>query len=802
MKVNLNWLKDYVDIRMGTEELVHLLTMAGLEIERAESVGEGFGRVVVAQIDSIRRHPNADRLTLVEVKTGQERFSVVCGASNIREGQKVPLALVGAKLPNGMEIKRTKIRGVSSEGMLCSATELNLGQDASGIMILSEDVSPGTELAEALGLKDVIFDISITPNRADCLCVIGIAREVAALTHQRVKYPVSSLSDRGEEIDQRTSVTVLDSELCPRYVARMIEDVKIGPSPDWVRNRLEKVGIRPINNVVDVTNYVMMEYGQPLHAFDFDLLEGRKIVVRRAKQGETFVTLDGVERTLDDRILMICDGAKPVAIAGVMGGLNSEIRQETETVLLESAYFDPAGNRWASKKLGLETEAAYRFGRGIDHGGCLSAANRAAQMIQQLAGGRVVEGAVDVYPAPIKPAPIRLSVRKTNQILGTEIPGKEMKGYLEDLELDVQEAGEDEMRVIPPSFRRDLEREIDLSEEIARMYGYEKIPTTLPKGAPSSEGRSRELNLRKNAEEVLLHHGYSEVITYAFTSPSSVDGIGLAADDSKENVLKILNPLTEDFSVMRTTLLPGLLEVARHNISWKNSNLKIFELKTVFFRQKEMALPRELKVLAGFAAGLEADPHWAFSPRQVDFYDMKGCLEDLFDRLQIRGIEFKRAEAIPYLHPGRAVRVLRKGEDLGVLGEVHPEVLSRYEIQGRASLFEINFQEVVRWAEDGKRFSPLPKFPAVYRDLSLVVDESLEVEKVTETIAHVEVPFIDEIYLFDLYRGAPISEGKKGVTYRIRYQATDRTLTDEEVNAYHDRVFSRLREIFPLELRK
>ena len=802
MKVSLGWLKDYVDLRMGIEELVGLLTMAGLEVEGAEPVGEGFGRVVVAQIDSIRRHPNADRLTLVEVSTDREKFSVVCGASNIKEGQKVPLALVGAKLPNGMEIKRTKIRGVSSEGMLCSATELNLGQDASGIMILSEEVSPGRELAEALGLKDVILDISITPNRADCLCVIGIAREVAALTHQRVKYPVSSLSGGGEEIHQRTSVTLLDPELCPRYVARMIENVKIDRSPDWIRNRLERVGIRPINNVVDVTNYVMMESGQPLHAFDFDLLEGGKIVVRRAKQGETFVTLDGVERILDDRILMICDGARPVAVAGVMGGLNSEIREETKTVLLESAYFDPAGNRWASRKLGLETEAAYRFGRGVDYGGCLSAANRAAQLIQQLTDGRVVEGAVDVYPAPIQPGPIRLSVRKTNQILGTEIPGQEMKAYLGDLELDVQPAGEDEMRVIPPSFRRDLEREIDLSEEIARMYGYEKISATLPKGAPSSEGRNRDLLLRKRAEEVLVHHGYHEVITYAFTSPASFDGLGLAPDDPKRNHLRILNPLTEDLSVMRTTLVPGLLEVARHNISWKNSNLKIFELKKIFLSEKGMPLPRELRLLAGLATGLDADPHWALSPRQVDFYDMKGCLEDLFDRLQVRGIEFKRREDIPYLHPGRAVSVFREGEDLGVLGEVHPEVLSRYEIQGKACLFEINFEEAARRVEERNRFCPLPKFPAVYRDLSLVVDETLEVEKLVEAISRVEMPFIDEIHLFDLYRGAPIPEGKKGVTYRLRYQAKDRTLTDEEVNEYHDRVISRLKEIFQLELRK
>ncbi|MBM4307469.1 MAG: phenylalanine--tRNA ligase subunit beta, partial [Deltaproteobacteria bacterium] len=392
MKVSLNWLRDYVDIQIGLKELINLLTMAGLEVESATATGQGFEKIVVAEIQSIRRHPNADRLSLVEVKTDLEHFGIVCGATNIREGQRVPLALVGAKLPNGVEIKRSKIRGETSIGMLCSEIELGLGQDATGIMILDPSTSLGASLGEALGLADTILDISITPNRPDCLCVIGIAREIAALTHQRIKYPVSVLSNQRKEIHQRTSVTLQDPDLCPRYVARMIEGVKIGPSPNWMRNRLEKVGIRSISNVVDVTNYVMMEYGQPLHAFDFELLEEGRIVVRRARKGEEFVTLDGVKRSLDEEMLMICDGVKPVAIAGVMGGLNSEIKEETRTVLLESAYFHPMNNRNTSKKLGFETEASYRFGRGIDYGGCMNAANRAASLIQELAGGRVVDG--------------------------------------------------------------------------------------------------------------------------------------------------------------------------------------------------------------------------------------------------------------------------------------------------------------------------------------------------------------------------------------------------------------------------
>jgi len=801
MKVSLNWLKDYVEIRMEIKELINLLTMAGLEVGQAISTGEGFDKIVVAEISSIRKHPNADRLSLVEVKSGKEKFSIVCGATNIREGQKVPFALIGARLPDGVEIKRSKIRGEASEGMLCSEIELGLGQDATGIMILPAELSSGVNFGEALGLKDTILDISITPNRPDCLCIIGVAREIAALTHQRVKYPTLLPSDKREEIHQKTSVTLLDPDLCPRYVARMIKGVKIGPSPNWMKNRLEKVGVRSINNVVDVTNFVMMEYGQPLHAFDFELLEEGRIVVRRAQKGEGFVTLDGVKRILDGEMLMICDGVKPVAIAGVMGGLNSEIKEDTKIVLLESAYFNPMGNRRTSKELGLETEAAYRFGRGIDYGGCVAAANRAAQLIQESAGGRVIEGVVDAYPSPIRPRPIRLRVRKIHQILGTEISTKQARIYLEDLELNVRDEDKDILIVTPPSFRGDLEREIDLIEEIVRMDGYEKIPLTLPKGPPSPEERSREFFLERKAVEILLQHGYYEVVTYSFTSPISLDFIGLYPEDPRRKYLQILNPLTEDYSALRTSLIPGLMETARYNVTRKNSNLKIFELKKVFFAQEGEKLPKEVKYLVGLAMGIDQDPHWAFSPRPIDFYDVKGCVEDLLETLQIEEIKFIRAEDIPYLHPGKASKVLCGKEVLGVLGEVHPQVLDYYEIHGKAYLFEIDFEQMVKWAGEGKRFRPLPKFPAVYRDLSLVVDDELEVEKVAEAIWNFHQPSIDEVKLFDVYRGAPISEGKKGVSYRIRYQANDRTLTDEEVNRYHEKIIFKLKEIFQVELR-
>jgi phenylalanyl-tRNA synthetase beta chain len=791
-----------VDIRIEVNELVHLLTMAGLEVEGVTPVGEGFEKVLVARIDSIRRHPNADRLSLVQVSTDREKFSVVCGATNIREGQVVPLAVVGAKLPNGVEIKKSKIRGEFSAGMLCSDIELGLGSDASGIKILPPEIPLGVNLGEALALKDAVLDLSVTPNRPDCLCAIGIAREIAALTHQKMKYPALSLSGEGSEIHRKTSVTLVDPDLCPRYVARVIEGVTIGPSPQWLKDRLERVGIRSISNVVDVTNYVMMEYGQPLHAFDFEFLEEKRIVVRRAKSGETFVTLDGVQRVLDEQMLMICDGVKPVAIAGIMGGINSEIRDDTRNVLLESAYFNPSNNRSTSRKLGLETEAAFRFGRGIDYDGCPAAANRASQLIQELAGGRIVEGNVDAYPAPIQRKPIRLNPGKVNRILGTAIPHERMKSCLQELELEVTAEKEGNFLVVPPSFRGDLEREIDLIEEIARMDGYEKIPITLPTGSASLEKREPGYFAEKKAVGVLVHHGYHEVITYGFTSPEAIAPLSLPADDIRRRQLALLNPLTEDFSVMRTSLLPGLLETVRYNLSRNNLNLKLFELKKVFFPVEGEKLPREVKHLAGVAAGLHRDLHWEAAPRPVDFFDVKGCLEDLFDALRIADIRFVHAGEVPYLHPGKMAEIRAGEEAVGMFGEVHPQVASRYEIQGKAYLFELDFERVVKRAGEGRRFEPLPKFPGVDRDLSLVVEEGVEVGVIAEAIWGSRQPTLSEVYLFDIYRGAPIPEGSKGVTYRIRYQATDRTLTDEEVNRIHQKIVVLLEETFQAALRR
>lgn len=801
MKVSLNWLRDYVEIPMEVSELANLLTMAGLEVEQVHQIAAGFEKIVVAEIRSIQKHPNADRLSLVEVVTESNKFSVVCGATNIAEGQKVPLALVGAKLPNGMEIKQSKIRGVISEGMLCSEAELGLGNDASGIMILPGPLKLGENLADALGLADTVLEISVTPNRSDCLSIIGIAREIAALTNQKIRYPTFPDYPKEGEIHKKTSVTILDPDLCPRYVAKMIEGIKVGPSPYWMRSRLENVGVRSINNVVDVTNYVMMEYGQPLHAFDFDLLEEGRIVVRRANEGEEFITLDGVKRKLDSEMLMICDGVKPVAIAGVMGGLNSEIKEDTKNVLLESAYFNPANNRRTAKKLGLETEAAFRFGRGIDYGACLVVANRAAKLIEELAGGRVVEGSVDAYPKQMKPKPINLRIKRIHHVLGLEIPKSFVRRYLENLELKVEEKEDDIFMVTPPSFRQDLEREIDLIEEVARLNGYDKIPVTLPKSPPSARAINRELILERKAINVMVNHGYHEVITYSFISPSFANMIQLPQEDTKRRPLRIINPLSEDLSVMRTTLIPGLLETARYNLSRKNTNLRIFELKKVFIPEEGEKLPKEIKFLSGLAMGFDLDPNWISPPREIDFFDIKGCIEDLLEALMIDGVKFVRAEDVPYLHPKKSSALLINGDILGILGEVHPKVLNNYEIEKKAFLFEINFEKMIKYSRERIVFEPLPKFPAVYRDLSLIVNKDLEAGKIFETILSFREPFIRDVILFDVYEGHPLPEGKRSVSFRIQYQSKDRTLTDEEVNQYHEKVVFRLREMLEVDLR-
>jgi len=801
MRVSYNWLQEYIDCELPPAELADLLTMAGLEVEGIEEVGSALKGVVVAQISSIAPHPQADRLSLCRVMVGKEAYPIVCGARNMKEGDKVALALVGTELPEGLKIKKAQIRGERSEGMMCSEAELGLSSNADVIMILPLDAPVGTPVADFFKVRDHILEITLTPNRGDCLSMIGVAREVAALTGARFHPPTPQLREGDDRIEDTVRVSVLDPDLCPRYSARFITGVQIGPSPFWLRTKLERAGVRSINNVVDVTNYVMLEYGQPLHAFDFDLLEGGEIVVKRAAEGETFVTLDEVERALDKDTLMICDAVRPVAIAGVMGGLNSEIRDNTSRVLLESAYFSPNGTRRTSKALSLQTESSYRFERGIDPEGVLDAALQATALIAQLAGGEVAQGTIDCYPTPIPRAEINLRLSKVIAVLGMTLEREEVHGILKRLHMEVKDNKGEEWVVSPPAYRGDITREIDLIEEIGRLTGYDRIPVQTPKMWVLPLRKNRLEKMEKRAKDALAGLGFSEVITYSFIPPQALEALRLPSKDPRLHPLALLNPLAEGQSVMRTTLLPGLLDTARYNLSYNNTDLKIFESREVYHTQKKEKLPQERRSLAGLAMGRVAGEGWNVPPQEMDFYYVKGCVEQLLAELRVPAPTFTHSEGISYLHPSNGAVVTVDGVAVGTVGELHPAVAEASELPPGVLVFEIDLPTLAErfWRE--VTFTPLPRFPSVDRDVAVVVDEGTSAEELREIIQGVDNTCIEMVEVFDCYRGDPIPSGRKGLAFRIRYRSGERTLTDEEVNDFHQEVLKQLHTVPALTIR-
>ncbi len=803
MQVSFNWLKDYISIDLDPEELADLLTMAGIEVENVVKIGDGLDGVVVGQITAVNPHPKADKLSLCNVDTGSDTCSIVCGATNIKPGDKVPLAQIGTKLSSGITIKKAKIRGELSQGMLCSETELALGNDESGIMILPSNTKVGQLVAPALGLEDYILEVSLTPNRPDCQSIIGIARQVAAFTHQTVSLPTINIKEKGEDINQLTSVTIEDPDLCPRYSARIISQVTIGSSPFWMRRRLESCGIRSINNVVDATNYLLLEMGQPLHAFDLELLDQEKIVVKRSTPGESFTTLDGKERTLPEDAIMICDGSKPIALAGIMGGLNTEVSAKTTTILLESAYFTPAGILRTSKKMGIRTESSQRFEKGVDPHGVTVALNRAAQMIAELSGGEVNPGYIDNYPRPITPPPsINLSTRRTNAILGTNFTRDEIKQTLKDLSFTVHDSDEDQLTAIPPSYRVDIKESIDLIEEVAQLSGYDKITATLPPTPSYPEKEDKSLLLEKKAKDSLNQQGYHEIITFSFISPVELNCLNLPPQDHRLKTLKILNPLTEEQSIMRTTLIPGLLTTMKKNIYQKNLDLRLFEVGQVFLMQEKDKLPQEKKMLAALATGLYQEETWNREKRDIDFYDLKGCLENFLKELHITDYSFSPCSDSSLLHPFKALNLIINREIVGILGETHPQLLENFQLSQKAYLFEISLPPLLPHFSEHGKFHQLPKYPPVYRDIALVVDETISAQNVYDTIYKFKNKFIEEIRIFDYYKGKSIPEGKKSLAYRLKYQAYDHTLTDIEVNALHEELAKTLYQQLGAEIRK
>lgn len=802
MKASHSWLKEYVPIDSDIDRLADGLTMAGLEVDSVSNRFENLAGVVVARIERVRPHPKADKLKICDVDVGNGTLSVVCGAPNVREEMLSPLAPVGTHLADGTILEKAIIRGVPSEGMLCSEAELGLGIDRSGIMVLDSSLSVGASLPGALDLFDRVMEIDLTPNRADCLSLLGIAREIAALKKTRVRYPEIDLPAGTGRIEDHTSITIEAPDHCPRYAARLVFDITVRPSPFWLQDRLLSVGLRPINNIVDITNFVMMETGQPLHAFDFDRLAENRIVVRTADAGETFVTLDGKEHSLTSETLMICDGEKPVAIGGVMGGLNSEIDDTTTRVLIESACFDPVSIRKTSKKLGIYTDASHRFERGVDPEGTLRAADRAAQLMVELGGGRLIAGSIDANPIKFEKKTIPLPVERTNRLLGTRLTGEEIAGLLDLIEFSAERRDDEILEVSPPSFRVDVTRPVDLMEEVARLWGYDNIPETLPRISVQSRPHPPQLALRDRVRRLMNGFGFSEAINYSFMASQACDDLRLAPDDPRRRTVRILNPLTEDQSVMRSSLVPGLLLAMGRNLSRQNRTIRLFEVGKIFISNGKDRLPDETEMVAGLLSGLRNNPQWHFRETDADFYDIKGVVEGLLEGLHIREAGFTRLEdrLCTYTRAGYTARISDGTDDIGLVGEIDPRVLQNFDLKQTAYIFEIDLPRLAALIPETTRAEAIPVFPAVSRDVTLIVDKDLESGKILDGVLGSGEKLVESVHLFDVFEGAPVPEGKKSISFRITYRSHEKTLEDEQVNRLHQKLSGDLVSAFKAAL--
>ena len=788
MNVSIKWLKEYVDFDLSPEALSERLLMLGMEIESIKQLGEGLDRVVVGRINTVDKHPQADKLVLCNVDVGSGADAqVVCGAPNAREGLVAPVALVGAQLPNGLTIKRAKIRGEESQGMLCSEQELAISDEASGLMELPDETQIGAPIVEALGLDDVVLELEITPNRPDCLSMIGVAREISVITENSLRLPAVNVQQGLTDINNLTSVTIEAPDLCPRYAARVIRGVKIAPSPTWLQRRLEAIGVGTINNIVDITNYVLMEYGHPLHAFDYHRLTENRIVVRRAKPGETLKTIDAEERELTPDMLVIADAENPVALAGVMGGFDSEITDQTVDVLLESAYFHPPSIRKTSKVLGMHTEASHRFERGADPEGVIPALNRTTQLIAEIAGGEICAGIVDVYPSKREALNIKLRPERANFVLGTEIAPDDMCDILTRLGFTVS----DTFEVTAPTFRPDVGQEIDLVEEIARVYGFDNIPTTLPRGdIPIPKVVPKE-DLRERVKMYLLQCGMMEAMNYAFYHPDVFDRIRLESTDPLRQAVQIANPLSEDQSIMRTTLLPSLLANAQRNRNHQINDVQFFECSKVFIPNGTDEYPNEPERVAGIIAGNLGAGVYGDPLRPADFFDIKGVVEGMLGRCGVSNYTITHTDH-PAFHPGRRAEIHVEDKALCVFGEAHPEVMENYDLPHEAYLFELDFERLVDVVEPMKQFEPIPIYPSVNRDLAIVLDADTPASRPTEVIRSAGGELVSGLHLFDVYTGEQVPEGKKSLAFAIEYRSTTETLTDEIVDRIHGGILEQL----------
>lgn len=788
MYLSINWLRDFIPQDIPVSDLAHRLTMAGLEVEEILSCGSEWDNVVVGEILEISRHPNAEKLQLAKVRAGESVLPIVCGAPNIAVGQRIPLALEGAKLPCGMAIKKSKIRGEISHGMICSEPELGLGDDHSGILVLSPEAPVGIPLAAHLGLADTVLNIGITPNRADCLCVVGLAREIAAIFDLPMELPQYRLDETGDPIEQSIAVDIRDPDLCPRYSARLVTGLAVKPSPVWLQRRLVNCGIRAINNLVDITNYILLEWGQPLHAFDHAFIRDKKIIISRAARGETFTTLDEIQRTLPDDALMIRDGRRAVALAGIMGGENSGIQPATTDVLIESAYFTPRAIGRTSRTLNLKTEASLRFEKGIDMRGVLPSLDRAAQLMAELGGGAIARGRIDAYPAPLAaPRPIRLSIKKAATVTGLPLAQGPTAELLKRLHIATESPDADTLLATAPSFRYDINEPIDLIEEIARITGYDSIPVTTPRAALSANPENRGLKLAGLLRDFFISRGYFEAINFSFCAPEHIAALGFPPDDSRSTPVAIMNPLAASQSVMRTCLVPSLLQNLMENTNHKAGRIKLFELSRVFLPHGGPQ-PRETRRLAGVIAGLRQGEGWNLSRDQVDFFDIKAAVEGLLEVLHIHNAALTAPGREPYLHPAKSLAVTAGPGCIGSLGEVHPDALEAFDIKTPAFCFELDVEQLAECWTDGITFQPFSRQPSITRDLALIVDDAMPAARILDAIAGFANKLITDITVFDFFRGGAVAPGKKSLAFRLKFQSNDRTLTDIEVNKIHDRL--------------
>ena len=806
MNTPISWMKAYVpDLDVDVQEFVDKMTLSGSHVEGYEKKDKNLEKIVVGRIETMEKHPDADKLVVCQVNVGSESLQIVTGAKNVKVGDLIPLVLDGGKVaaahgddneyPDGIKIKKGKLRGVESNGMMCGIEELGSSRDfypeapEDGVYVFPEgsSVKPGDDAVHALGLDDTVVEYEITSNRVDCFSMIGMAREVAATFRKPFYPPVVTVKANDKDVNDFVKVTVKDHDLCSRYCARVVENIKIGPSPKWMQDRLKSMGIRSINNLVDITNYIMEEYGQPMHAYDLDTIANHEIIVKRANDGDTFVTLDGQERKMDSDILMICDGEKEVGIAGIMGGENSMITDNVKTVLFEAACFDGTNIRLASKRIGLQTDASFKFTKGLDPNTAMEAINRACQLVEEMGCGDVVGGVVDIYPEPVKEKVLEFEPDRYNKLLGTDISKEEMLTYLTKLELVYNE--QDNTLTIP-TFRQDLNCAADIAEEVARFYGYDNIPVSLPKGEATVGKKPFDQRVQGIAREICERNGFSGGMTYSFESPKVFDKLLLPEDAMERQAIVIANPLGEDFSIMRTVSLNGMLTSLATNYNRRNKVARLYELGNIYLPK---ALPltelpdEKMRLTLGmYGAG--------------DFFDMKGVVEEIFDKLGVTGAECEPSNDIPYLHPGRQARI-RKGKlDLGFIGQIHPEVGDNYNLKTEAYVAVLNMEVITMLTNFDRKYEGIAKFPASTRDLSMVMDKGLFVGQIEHVIKKNAGKILESCELFDVYEGEQVGAGKKSVAFSLIFRAKDRNLESAEVDKAVEKVLDALRQM-GIELR-